>query len=316
MRLSIDMTWPVRVTLVPRLTRKAAEALAQSCLSTAHARREPSRIQVFGMFGCANRVLDEPMFCIQNESRCIRAVRLDVVENPIVACGETPVLLIVVESPHKSEYGATVANPLGPARGTTGTNIEHELGTLLEVSRNVIGTVPTGTRVVVANPVQLQASLHAVHGGRLDDYGFARLRDAVWQSIWCLSEVRDDFECRVGRINPTWIVNACTGGSDGWGTLNGSVSEWLLNSRWTGPLFATTHPALWGRATPHLSRLSKVDLNHATTKDMKNVLLGVGNTLVRRIVACRPFDDLEAVRHVPGIGKEFFEKNSGRFSLA
>ena len=56
----------------------------------------------------------------------------------------------------------SVAKPVEPARGTTGTNIRNKLGGLLEASRSLIGTVPCGTRVAVANPVQFQASLHAV----------------------------------------------------------------------------------------------------------------------------------------------------------
>ena len=228
-------------------------------------------------------------------------------------------LLIVLESPHTCEYDGSVATPVGPARGTTGANIENELGGLLEASHSLIGAVPCGTRVAVANPVQFQASLHAVHGGSLQKHGFASLRDAVWQSIWSLEEIRDNFKTRVRRFDPTWIINACTGGSDGWGKVNGAVSEWLLNAEIGCQLFATTHPAFWQRSPPRLSSLSKVDLNHATADEMQRILIGVGAKVAERLVDARrirPFQSTQDVRRrVDGIGSSFFMSNNRRLCL-
>ena len=106
---------------------------------------------------------------------------------------------------------------------------------------------------------------------------FASLRDAVWQRIRDLEQIRDDFATRVRRFNPTWIINACTGGPDGWGKVDGAVSEWLLDAETGCQLYATTHPATWHWSPPRLTSLSRVDLNHATADEMKRILIGVGS---------------------------------------
>ena len=264
-RLSIDMTWPVRASLCPRVTPAAWKALCRSQLCPAYARRVRGRIHVFGMLEFGNRVPDKEKFVIgcvdpaydrqrhNPRDGCLRAVPVDGEGN---SSGDDPVLLIVLESPHTDEYEGSVANPIGPARGQSGTNLEDQLGALLGASCDVMGTVPCGTRVVVANPVQFQASLHAVHGGSLWCYGFGKLRDAVWESIWSVEEIRDDFRERIDCFAPTWIINACTGGSNGRGRVNGAVSEWLLDGKMGCRLYATTHPASWHRRRPRVSRLT------------------------------------------------------------
>ncbi len=319
-RLSIDMTWPIRATLLPRLVESVMKELelCQHDLREEHTRREHDHIRVFGMLDPHNRVPDKVKFYVEYDVD--GHPRVIPVEGSLdLESGDTPLLLIVLESPHTCEYDGSVARPVGPARGTTGTNIESELGGLLHASRNLIGTVPCGTRVAVANPVQFQASLHAVHGGSLQKRGFAALRDAVWQCIWSLEEIRHDFGTRVRRFNPTWIINACTGGSYGWGKVNGAVSEWLLNAEIGCQIYATTHPALWQRSPPRLSSLSKVDLNHATADEMQRILIGVGAKVAERLVDARrirPFQSTQDVRRrVDGIGSSFFMANNRRLRL-
>ena len=265
MRLAINMTWPVRATLCPKVTAPVCRALSRGQLSRAHARRVGSRIHVSRMLGRGNRVPDKEMFVLRylkpecdgqddNSSRgCLRAVPVD---GEGSRCGHNPVLLILLESPHRQEYRGSVANPIGPARGQTGINLKNCLGAMLGRSRGVMGTVPCGTRVIVANPVQFQASLHAVHGGSLRHYDFRKLRDSVWKSIWSVGEIREDFRVRISNFAPTWIINACTGGSKGWGGINCAVSNCLLRAQLGCPLYATTHPAIWHRRPPCVSRLT------------------------------------------------------------
>ena len=232
----------------------------------------------------------------------------------VVPVDESRLLLILLESPHKDEYEGGVANPVGPARGKTGVNLRDKLGQLLG-SSPIAGEVRCGDRIAVANPVQFQASLHAVHGQGLQSYVFGKLRDRVWESIWNVREVREDFETRVRRLAPTWIINACTGGSNGWGDVNGAVSEWLMEAELGSSLYATTHPAYWGRCPPVLSRLAKVNLNDASAFKMRTVLAGVGDTISQRLADNRPYQTLEEVERVKGIGPGFFEKNAHRMCL-
>ena len=233
----------------------------------------------------------------------------------VVPVDDEPLLLILLESPHKAEYEESIANPVEPALGETGANLEKELGQLLE-SSELAEEVRCGNRVAIANPVQFQASLHAVHGKDVQSYVYGKLRDRVWESIWSVPEVREDFGDRIRRFAPTWIINACTGGCKGWGTVNGVVSEWLADGELGCSLYATTHPAHWDLEPPVLSRLAKVNLNHASQGEMQQVLIGVGDTSSRRLVEARPYESLEEVeQRVRGINRRVLERNARRICL-
>ena len=134
------MTWPIRTTLYPRLVESVQKELCQHNLREEHARREHDEIRVFGMLVRRNRVPDRVKFYVRYDEESHPKV-VPVEESLELESGDSPVLLIVLESPHTCEYDGSVATPVGPARGTTGTNIENELGGLLEASHSLIGAV-------------------------------------------------------------------------------------------------------------------------------------------------------------------------------
>jgi len=318
MRLTIEMTWPVDATLFPRLTQKEREALwdGRRELAAEHAECEADRIHVVGLLGCGNRVPDKERFrihcgvCQCDGQRPERGER-----HLMVVPVDEPVLLILLESPHMDEYECSVANPVEPARGKTGANLRDKLRRLLE-SSELAEEVWCGSRVAIAIPVQFQASLHAVHRKTLQSRVYRRLRDRVWESNWSLPEVREDFGDRIRQFGPTWIINACTGGANGWGSVNGAVSEWLVEGDFGCSLYATTHPAHWHWQPPELSRLAKVNLNHASRGKMQEVLISLGGTTFGRLVEGRPYESLEDVeRRVRGINRSVLEGNARKICL-
>lgn len=103
-----------------------------------------------------------------------------------------PCVLLVLESPHTSEFEASP----GPAKGTTGRNIVRYL-------RQVPGLKDKGDfGLLLVNAVQFQCSL-----GRPT----SEVRDAVFFETW-ISGGKADFESRLGALyrNGDCIANCCT----------------------------------------------------------------------------------------------------------
>jgi hypothetical protein len=105
-----------------------------------------------------------------------------------------PCVLLVLESPHTSEFGASP----GPAKGSTGRNIVRYL-------RQVPGLQDKGDfGLVLVNAVQFQCSL----GRRTSE-----VRDAVFFDIWTTGG-RTDFETRFRTLyrDGDCVINCCTRG--------------------------------------------------------------------------------------------------------
>ena len=98
------------------------------------------------------------------------------------------VLHIVLESPHKHEYGpAPGFAPKGPAMNTTGKNIQKCL--------NLIpGLNPGDFDLYLINAIQYQCSL-----GRLGEPLYEKRRDLVWHECWHRHNGRVCFEDRLRR---------------------------------------------------------------------------------------------------------------------
>lgn len=115
-------------------------------------------------------------------------------------------VVIVLESPHKDEYLRDVSQPIAPAQGTTGSNIQRWLGCVLRRCSKLLDELEGNTRVVITNPVQFQTSLSSV----IRSSSSEKVRDAVWGAIWSLQPIKDDFSARLERYRPDIVINACT----------------------------------------------------------------------------------------------------------
>ena len=310
MSLCIEMNWPIRTVLKPTIGEKVLCALRQQNLCPQFVSTLGGNIRVRGMFGCRNRILDEVRYRVTSVNGCLTIEKLAAAS----PTSDEPTLLIMLESPHQEEYVARTMRPIGPAQGNTGRVICRHLAEILRKSWDM-GVVPDGTRVIIANPVPFQTSLHAVHGADLAG-PFSRLRDAVWASIWAVPEVRCAFRQNVERHAPTWIVNACTGGTDGWSGLKGQISDWVNESGMGDRLYNAPHPARNGWCVnTRFTKLHRVDVNCAPKASMKRSLIGVGPKLAHRIVEARPIAQLCCLREVAKIGDWVLKKNRWRMTI-
>lgn len=315
MTLCIEMKWPVCTLLRPKIPQKVLGDLQAHVRPSRYVSTAGGHICIRGMFECRTRVPEDVRYRVVHRNGCLGIETL----TPQCPASDGPTLLIVLESPHCDEYqqGSRPGSmsPIGPAKGGTGTAICRYLAGILGKSSDM-GTVPTGTQVVIANPVPFQASLHAVHGQKLAG-SFAHLRDAVWKSIWEVQEVRDAFQATVTRYGPQWIVNACTGGSDGWSGLKGQMSDWAYQSGLGDKLYTAPHPGRngWNKNTK-LKKLRKVDINHASEASLKRSLIGVGRKVAPLIVQARPFARLCCLKGVSGIGDGMLDANRWRMTAA
>lgn len=269
MALILDVGWPredhVRVTV----SERRMAVIRRMVNSRPDLLRADGRdVVVQGMFGERNVVPDVDRFRIHGIGGDSEALRLEphaaardagvLATYPfvdrVIACGGSGVatLLILLESPHKDEYGAHMECPLGPARGRTGARIEKELIGILQGdgrARRLLADAGETVRVLVSNPIPFQTSLYAVHRGRLG--GRRGLRDAIWRGLWRMESdgnraFQDQFLGRVTRYAPDVIVNACTGGDGG---LRGEIGNFLDDAGYRERLFTAIHPAAWTAGT-------------------------------------------------------------------
>jgi len=148
-------------------------------------------------------------------------------------------IVIVLESPHKDEYMRDVSQPIAPAQGSTGSNIQGYLDCVLRKCRALCDELEDeGTRVVLSNPIQFQTSLESVI--RWSDWH--RVRDAVWGALWNRPVVRNKFRERLVGYSPDIIVNACTGN-----TRKAQISTFLAKAFRGARRYEADHPAIWHR---------------------------------------------------------------------
>ncbi len=176
--------------------------------------------------------------------------------------GSNEVIVIILESPHYEEYeygrvegGSSFSIkkgtknkiekikeinevfPLEPANGTTGYFMKKWLISIL----STIG-IPAGSYCIwVVNPIQWQTSLFMLHGGKLTESKYNKLRNQVWKKIWDIPSVRRDFKDRIDIHSPKLILNCCTK------ELQNILSCFLLN-KWVGSdidIYESYHPSNW-----------------------------------------------------------------------
>jgi hypothetical protein len=143
---------------------------------------------------------------------------------------ELPCVLLILESPHTSEFGASP----GPAKGSTGRNIVRYL-------RQVPGLQQKGDfGLLLVNAVQFQCSL-----GRPT----SEVRDAVFLETWARGG-RADFVSRIGMLyqGGDCVVNCCTRGNsrNAAALLRSAVQSALVSRLPAGTaVLRRNHPSFW-----------------------------------------------------------------------
>lgn len=150
-----------------------------------------------------------------------------------------PIILLLLESPHKDEYNKESFLPIAPAQGTTGRNISKNIRIVIEEINRSEKLNLGEYRLVICNPVPYQTSLYVLHRQSLSGKKeYVVLRNSVWQAIWNLSLVQKDFEKRLDVYKPYLIINACTAG------LKAIITDYLLNKK-CKKVYTTNHPSAW-----------------------------------------------------------------------
>lgn len=234
-----------------------------------HVRLSNNAVVVKDFFGENNKVLDVSRYRIGEEGCCVHYDgRYRICDNRYIirhcdVSGQALAeqlqqrpnicnIVLLLESPHKSEY-EYIDGGIGPARapasGPTGRSIDRCLGTIL--SRiNCINAehIVLNCEIIISNPIQFQASLHAIHGQSLrkGNGKWGKLRNNVWRALW--SEQRDQFLTRLRGYNPKVVINACTGDMRCRKNQPKKFVEELIREHCPAvPLYNVYHPAyrLW-----------------------------------------------------------------------
>jgi hypothetical protein len=153
-------------------------------------------------------------------------------------------VVLLVESPHKDEFEGATREPLGPLRQSqTRRNLSTHLSRSIESAEAPRPDVD----VVIANPVQFQASLVDF---MVDLTVGLRpcIRNTVWKSLFSDDAVKRDFASRMRAYSPSLVVLAPTYELKRW-VLNAVRDLSLPSCR----LVQTTHPSYWHRVTPIVS---------------------------------------------------------------
>ena len=226
-------------------------------------------ITINDAFGPANVVpdvdryrlrLDNGRITLQCHSNCQVAQHLNHYDDLTAVRTESrnKTIVTVLESPHEDEYGCNIGQPIAPAQGSTGSNIQRWLDAILCSCSALHHELREGTRVLLSNPVQLQASLASViDGSRKDKEGnmdWQKVRDAVWKALWCVQPIRDDFRNRLEVYRPDFVINACTHDlrcnrkcltATSSGCRKRKVHDFLLGAFSSAHIYYANHPSSW-----------------------------------------------------------------------
>lgn len=270
MRVYLEVTWPVYKTVPLPGSEKLARELNELKLRNDLVCVANGKLCIHGLFGYENRVSDADRYKIVNcgqeiaiEDHRAAADGSDLstnpyIDRPIRLESREPTLVIVLESPHRDEYGVSVGTPIAPARGATGARIHKYLRYVLnncsQVKRLLSSRAPV--RVIISNPIPFQTSAYAIHGGRLNDP--ARLRNFVWRELWRLEACnsgrseyvfQQEFRRRLDSYNPIAIVNACTSGGGRRDKVASVLQDWCDRCGQSVQLYEAAHPSTWKCST-------------------------------------------------------------------
>lgn len=281
--LEINLTWPDSLPL--STTIDGIDPGDVKIISPSKATWAGNRLTIDHAFGHGNRVCDDDRHRITRRD----TGPLECCDPHIPRAPFERTLVIVMESPHKHEYQLDcIDRPIGPAQGQTGRNIRDHFMSVLGSFPRILDHLDQQTRVIVANPIQFQTSLAAVvEVGKK----WRKIRDAVWDELWCLQAIRKDFEDRLRRYSPHFVINACTVGRG----RRAKIEDFLRRKlRVSVSRCSTSHPYRW-TAAPILrsSPLTAATLNGTTlTLTLPNKI-----TFADRIST----SDFDPVTDIPGV---------------
>lgn len=130
-------------------------------------------------------------------------------------------LIIIVESPHKDEFDS-LFKPIRPLNGRSGNKFNNMI--LMKLDSWFKNNQPICENDVfeihIVNPVRYQTSLYHYLNGMIPydkpvnsytniDSIDENLRNEVW--IFLFPNVEKDFINYINMVNPTYVVNCCTG---------------------------------------------------------------------------------------------------------
>lgn len=146
-------------------------------------------------------------------------------------------IAIVIESPHKREYGLG-GIPIAPARGTTGRNLKNYLIKHL----HSLGLFEGVYKVLLIEAVSFQCS----NGCNLRKKENSEKRDLVFNTVWN-NGGREAFKKRIKKYSPDVLINACTGGLgniDSGTSLNSLVQQAIceLEAYKSATIYYSVHP--------------------------------------------------------------------------
>lgn len=172
---------------------------------------------------------------------------------------DLPTVVLLLESPHKDEYGKRNGeyNPIAPAMGKTGRNLDDGLGYVLS---QIPSGLVDGSKIIISNPIQFQASLHMIQsslhvipGEKMNEKVKKKVKTAVWDALWEQPCVQDCFKSRMRDYSPYIIINACTGGQKDNNGLNKKVTCFLKEKKICREIYEIDHPSGW--SIPSLWRI-------------------------------------------------------------
>lgn len=158
-------------------------------------------------------------------------------------------LVLLLESPHKDEYDI-YGNPLRPANGRTGTNINNLFAKQINNNNLIINTLQNHIvyRVWIVNAIQYQTSgfnqLQAL--GAIYNQSWRIVRNNVFKTLWnneTIFHLQEDLVGRLNQIHAPIIVNCITGGKNKNG-LKMLVEKVLCNHNLKSSALYY-HPSCW-----------------------------------------------------------------------
>lgn len=147
---------------------------------------------------------------------------------------------MILESPHIKEYNDS-GEPLGPALSTTGKNIKNHLIDVLNgaINYSIINLQDGTYAFVLVEAISFQCS----NGCDLAKGTNKSKRNCVFSKLWD-NEGKQNFIERIIGLNPSLIINSCTGGlrnKDDVDFLNGKINDAL--NEYYGSVVNTAHPS-------------------------------------------------------------------------
>lgn len=152
-------------------------------------------------------------------------------------------IVLILESPHKAEfkYNNNDLNPISPAQGSTGKNINNKIKLLLKevINKDYCDLKNGNYKLVIINPVSFQTSLHFFHRKALSKYHFKKFRDRIWQQSWEKDIIyAKTLKDNLIQINSDLIINACTS------NLSPLIQDFLTNN-FNKTILQIYHPSAW-----------------------------------------------------------------------